>query len=104
MARVLIAATADEDVSEILTYLAAEAGMRVAAAYLERFDALYDHLAAYPQSGAPRPRLGQQIRIGIVSPYIVVYRYAKADDTVFIQRVLHGRRRITGKLLRKDAP
>ncbi len=46
-----------------------------------------------------RPAIGQNIRIGIVSPYIVIYRYSERDDTVTVLRLVHGRRRITGKLL-----
>jgi toxin ParE1/3/4 len=44
--------------------------------------------------------LGPNVRIGIVSPYIVIYRYAKNDDLVVVLRILHGRRKITGKMLR----
>ena len=60
---------------------------------------LYDRLGAHPGIGAPRPALGRNIRIGIVSPYIVIYRHTDADDTVTVLRVVHGRRRITGALL-----
>lgn len=83
----------------ILADLAATAGHRVAARYLDLFEALYDRLSPYPEGGAPRLTLGQDVRIGIVSPYIVIYRYAAHDDTVTVLRIVHGRRRITGKLL-----
>ncbi len=62
-------------------------------------DALYDRLAEHPDSGAPRPGLGTDIRIGIVLPYIVIYRHHEADDIVTVLRVLHGRRNITAKLI-----
>jgi len=57
-------------------------------------------LADFPDSGPPRPKVGAQIRIGIVSPYIVIYRHTEAEDTVRVLRIVHGSRRITGKLLR----
>ena len=47
----------------------------------------------------PRPALGKDIRIGIVLPYIVIYRRREADDTVTVLRVVHGHRNITTKLI-----
>jgi plasmid stabilization system protein ParE len=40
------------------------------------------------------------VRIGIVLPYIVIYRHSARDDTVTILRLVHGYCRISGKLLR----
>jgi toxin ParE1/3/4 len=58
----------------------------------------YGRLADHRGSGAPRPALGQNIRIGIVTPFVVIYRN---DDsgTVTVLRIVHGRRRITGRML-----
>jgi toxin ParE1/3/4 len=56
---------------------------------------LFDRLAEYPDSGAPRASLGRDIRIGVVSPYVVIYRHREADDTVTVLRIIHGRRNIT---------
>ena len=99
MARVVVAATASADQAAILGYLHAKAGARTVTKFRSLFSALYDRLAAYPASGPRRPRLGAGIRIGIVSPYIVIYRYTPEDDTVTVLRVVHGKRKITGKLL-----
>lgn len=99
MARVRIASPADADIAAILTDLATKAGWRVAAKYDERFDRLYARLADHPASGAPRPALGPNIRIGIVSPYIVIYMHSADDDTVTVLRIVHGSREITRKLL-----
>jgi toxin ParE1/3/4 len=99
MARVVIAATADADTAGILTYLALKAGKRIAVKYAELFEKLYDRLAVHPAIGALRPALGRNIRIGIVSPYIVIYRYTDNDDTVMVLRVVDGRRRISGAML-----
>jgi toxin ParE1/3/4 len=98
-ARILIASTADADVEDIFKDLAATAGHRIALRYNDLFERLYDQLADHPDSGAPRPALGPEIRIGIVSPYIVIYRHSAEDGTVTVLRVVHGRRRITDALL-----
>jgi len=103
MSRVIIALSADADTDVILGDLAREAGERTAAKYDILFDGLYDRLADHPEIGAPRPALGRNIRIGIVTPYIVIYRHSKHDDTVTVLRIVHGRRRVTGKLLSGSA-
>jgi toxin ParE1/3/4 len=103
MARVVIASSADADYAEILTDLTAKAGWRTASKFDELFEKLYDRLADHPRSGQPRPALGQNIRIGVVSPYIVIYRN-EDDHTVTVLRIVHGRRRITGKTLGEKQP
>ena len=99
MARVVITATADADSAAILEYLNVKAGQPTVVKYRALFRRLYARLADHPDSGAPRPALGPGIRIGIVSPYIVFYRHIEAADTIIVLRILHGRRRITGRLL-----
>ncbi len=63
------------------------------------FEALYDRLTAYPDSGQLRPLLGSGVRIGIVSPYVVIYRHTDGDSTVAILRIVHGRLKISGEVL-----
>jgi toxin ParE1/3/4 len=99
MARLVIAATADADTAGILTYLAGKAGKRTAIRCAELFEKLYDRLAVHPATGALRPALGRNIRIGIVSPYIAIYRYTDNDDTVTVLRVVDSRRQISGAML-----
>ena len=99
MARVLIASGADADTDVILAGRAREAGGRTAVRYDRLFDRPYERLADHPAIGAPRPALGQNIRIGVVSPYIAIYRHTEDDDTLTVLRIVHGRRRITGRLL-----
>jgi toxin ParE1/3/4 len=48
---------------------------------------------------ARRVALGQNIRIGIIVPYIIIYHNDDDSDTVTVLRIVHGRRRITGQLL-----
>ena len=103
MARVVITELADVDSGHILADLADKAGARVADSYNADFDSLYQRLAAFPESGSLRPRLGASVRIGVVPPYIVIYRYGSNDDLVAILRIVHGRRRITRRLLTTTA-
>ena len=99
MARVVIASSADAHSAEVITALAATAGWRTAAKNDELFERLYDRLADHPGSGAPGPALGQNIRIGIVSPYTVIYRNDAVSNTVTVLRIMHSRRRISGRML-----
>ena len=95
MIRVVISLVADADTAEILAFLARKAGRPTAAKY----NALYDRLTDQPDSCPPRQALGPNVRIGIVPPYIVIYDHEPAADLVTVLRIIHGRRRITGKLL-----
>ncbi len=47
---------------------------------------------------------GPLVRIGIVLPYNIIYEYIKADDTETIMRIVHGRRRITRRMLYRPTP
>ncbi|MGO9173471.1 MAG: type II toxin-antitoxin system RelE/ParE family toxin [Rhodomicrobium sp.] len=98
MAIVQITASADTDIADIVSDLAAKAGIATAERYAAGFDVLFDRLADFPDIGAPRPKLGPHTRIGIVPPYVAVYDHK--DDLVTVLRVLHGRRNITARLIR----
>jgi len=99
MARVTFTASAAADAAAILSDLNAKAGHQIATKFGNRFTNLYDRLAGHPESGPQRPALGPNIRIGIVSPYIIIYRYIEADGVVTVLRIVHGHRKTPGKLL-----
>ena len=103
MARLILSSSASADQTEILKDLNAKAGLRTAAKFRGLFRALYGRFIDHPAIGAPHPGLGHAIRIGIVSPYIILYRYSAGDDTVTVLRIVHGRRRIAGKLLSEES-
>jgi toxin ParE1/3/4 len=67
--------------------------------FRDLFQKLYERLADHPDSGAPRPTLGQNVRIGVVAPYIVIYRHDETNGIVNVLRIVHGRRRITAKMI-----
>jgi toxin ParE1/3/4 len=102
MVQVVITELADADIEQIYSYIASEAGEASAEKYDRLFDDLFERLADHPESCQTRPRLGAAIRAGIVYPYIVIYRFHPEDNTVRIFRVVHGRRKLTRKLLRGD--
>jgi toxin ParE1/3/4 len=99
MARVVITDLADADTADILEEITREAGHRIARKYNARIESLYERLADHPESCQARPKLGAHIRVGVVYPYLVIYRHVSGDDTVSIIRVVSGRRKLTRKLL-----
>jgi toxin ParE1/3/4 len=99
MARIIITEIASIDQANILEDLGEKAGLQVALKFRSRFRALFDRLTDHPASGPSRPMLGPDIRIGVVSPYIVIYRHTEADDTVTVMRLIHGRREISEQLI-----
>jgi toxin ParE1/3/4 len=101
MTRLVVTSDAEADATEILEYLAQEAGDLVALSYGHRFRATIERLVAIPAAGAPRPILGPNARIAIFYPYVLIYDYTRDDDTLTLLRILHGRRKITRNLLRR---
>jgi toxin ParE1/3/4 len=100
MTRLVVTADAERDASEIILFLVREAGPAVAADYVSRFRFTLERLVELPETGAPRPSLGPNVRIGIVSPYILIYDFVRGDDDLVLLRILHGRRNITRDMLR----
>jgi toxin ParE1/3/4 len=99
MTRLVTAPRFRSDTNAILNYLEEVAGPRVAARYSGRFEETIVRLTSFPESGALRPALGENTRIAIVQPYLLIYDFTPAADTLTLLRVLHGRRNITRGLL-----
>ena len=55
----------------------------------------------FPASGAPRPSLGEFARILVVYPYVMLYDYESSSGVLTVLRVLHGKKAITEKVLRR---
>ena len=94
MAAVVVTLPARDDTDVILSYPLLHAGQAIAFNCRLNLRAAFRRLAAFPESGAPRPGLGRGVRLVTVKPYVVLHRYDRARDTVFVLRVLHGRRRL----------
>jgi plasmid stabilization system protein ParE len=100
MAGLIVSRETLADLDEILAYLTSVAGKPIALRYGERFRAAFRHLMDFPATGAMQPRLAPDMRIWVIAPYVVFYRFAIDDDTVRVLRILHGRRNVTERLLR----
>jgi plasmid stabilization system protein ParE len=103
MTRLIVATEAEGDIDDILRYLEREAGRRTAIAYGERFVEAIERIIDFPGAGPPRPALGPDTRVAIVYPYLLIYDFTKADDTVTMLRVLHGKREITERLIKRPS-
>jgi toxin ParE1/3/4 len=99
--RVVVGAAAREDIGDIISYLEREAGSLVARRYAERFRTAIAELATYPEVGAPRPTLGRSTRLIVIEPYLLFYRDLPARDEVRVLRIMHGKRKITARALRR---
>jgi hypothetical protein len=45
--------------------------------------------------------LGPDTRIAIILPYVLIYDYSEHHDQLVLLRALHGRRRMTERLLKR---
>jgi toxin ParE1/3/4 len=102
VARVYTSSAADADLLEIAEYLRNKAGNVTLAEYEAAFSRVIALFAAHPEIGAPRPKLGRSIRLNVVDPYNVYSEYDPTTDTVTVLRVLHGRRKITRRMMRPN--
>jgi toxin ParE1/3/4 len=99
MTRLALSTQAYLDVEGSLTDLTVKAGPLIAAKYDGIFERIYDRLVEHPNSGARRPILGENVRIAVAAPFIVIYKYGEESDVVTVLRIVDGRRRISGRLL-----
>jgi toxin ParE1/3/4 len=102
-AKLVVSDAARADVREILDYLQREAGDRIALRYSIEFDAAIDRIADLPHMGSPRTSFGPDMRIMIISPYLLFYEATPDGQLATVLRVLHGSRNITEKLIRGRA-
>lgn len=101
MVEVIVAPQARTDLASIIDRLATVASPTTARKWNDRLWQTIEGLGEMPGSGAPRHKLGLHVRINIVKPYIIIYEHVRDSGRVDVLRVLHGRRRITRKLLQE---
>jgi plasmid stabilization system protein ParE len=99
-ARLIVSDAARADVREILDYLQREAGKRIALRYSMEFDAAIDRIADLPHTGSPRTSFGPNMRVIIITPYLIFYEATPDGELATVLRVLHGSRNITETLIR----
>ena len=100
MPRVVVTPRADRDIVAILDYLVRQAGPRVARKYADAFDEAIARLEDMPCTAAPRSELGANVRITIVSPYLIVHEHQRGEEALYVLRVVHGRRNITADIFK----
>jgi toxin ParE1/3/4 len=87
---------ADEDLIEIWSYIAAD-NISSADRVLDAIEARWDNLARHPYSGVARDDIAPGIRHLVSGEYLTLYRLS--GSAIEIVRVLHGRRRISSKVM-----
>jgi toxin ParE1/3/4 len=99
MAIVRLSPQARLDLLSTLEHLAEVAGPRVARKYDDSFKRAIENLSTAAGIGSPRPHLGPETRLTIVTPYLIFYDGGPHSDSVQVLRILHGRRNITPELI-----
>ena len=95
MATINVAPRAAADVDRILVDQHSRGDRAAAARRQAEFKAATRQLAHHPESGRRRPDIGPDLRSILVHPYVLIYSYDPATDTVSVLRVLHGRRQLS---------
>lgn len=90
---------AKDDLDEIVFTIATENGKTVAQEWLLRLRHAIFMLRDFPELGVRKTRLGRLVRRIVERPYVIYYTFD--GTTVRISRVLHGRRKVTRKLLKE---
>lgn len=89
--RVLRSAAAKADLYEIWCYIAAHDDL-AADRWLQKFDAAFARLAAFPGLGNTRPELPDGIYAFSVNPFLILYIQQPEQQLVTILRVIDARR------------
>ncbi len=82
-----VSVAARYDLAEIDDYSVERFGEEAAEAYARGLTDAFLFLTQYPLSGRPRPELPADTRCKTYRSHVIFYRFA--NDTVFIQRILH---------------
>jgi toxin ParE1/3/4 len=101
MTRLRITRSAQADIAAAIDYLERHAGPAIASKYADRIRTMVRRLVSFPESGAPRPLLGEFARMVIVYPYVMLYDYEPALDLLTLLRFVHGKSDIREETLRR---
>lgn len=97
MGQLRFSAAALIDIEDIAEAIARNNGALVAERNVARLRGSLQTLAEFPEVGRKRSQLASGLRSWPLTPWIALYRIA--DDGIEIIRILHGRRRITRKVV-----
>ena len=97
--RILRTATADEQLTDIINYIAEDTGVNAALNYLNKIEAAIRTLKDFPDVGA-LPRYAALRRRGyrvlIVERHLIFYKFDPTTSIVMIYAIVDGRRRYRG--------
>lgn len=102
MTRVVVSTLAASDLDQILDPLQREAGAKTALRYAKRFSQVIERLGHFPLHAPARPALGVDTRIYMIYPYLIIYDFVAADDRVVLLRILHGKRDMSERILKRS--
>ena len=97
MSRIVFSLAALADLQKISDDIADNNGTRTAAKYLVKLRQSLEVLAEFPYAGRLRPQLGHKLRSWPHRPYVAIY--VPETDGIRIVRIVHGRRKITRRLV-----
>lgn len=92
--RLIVSATAENDINDALSYLKESAGVSVALRFAERVDVDLQRLARLGHSGVPRDVISPGLRMMVLGQYCAYFRVTK--DSVRIIRFVHSARDVEG--------
>ncbi len=99
--RLLLSPQAVADLEEIADYIARDNTLR-AASFLAELEAKCRDVAATPELYPIRADLAPGLRMAVHGRYLVFYRDLPGEDTVRVERVLHGARNLPRLLQTTD--
>ncbi len=91
MATLIIAPSAQQDLSDIYDYIARDKPIAVAN-WVEKIEEKCKLLAATPEFGERRPEYGTDIRSSVVGRYVIFFR--PIENGIEVARVIAGNRDI----------
>ena len=92
--RILRTDKANDQLFDVIQYIAADAGANIAYKYLDKLEAAVMNLADFPYSGTvPRYSIlkKQGYRVLIVERHLIFYKVDEEKQTVMIHAVVDGR-------------
>lgn len=93
MATLRLSRRAQRQLIKILDYLDANAGYSISRQHEADFDDLFERLTQTPTIGANRPELGKNMKLSMVTRYLVYHRYHADRDEVEVAIIRDGSRR-----------
>jgi toxin ParE1/3/4 len=91
--RLLLSPRAAADLEQIADYIARDNPVR-AAGFVAELEAKCRAVAQAPELYPARPDLAPGLRMAVHGRYLVLYRDLPGENTVRIERVLHGTRNL----------